>query len=277
MVEHEIYIGLIVGLIFATTVYVWESKDFSQNQKIFLTICAICAPIQWFLILIFSISNSNNYKNSAEYNAKKINNEYNLSLDTSQKNLVELKEKGLITELEFSEKNDKIVKDKIKNLLINSIEYKQLKSLFDNNLLTQIEFENKKNILEEKVNKEYFTQNNEGEIIIYRDTIDDKKIKIVGSLNSTIGSKVFIDDVLILDDVFIYKSLTHKLIVKNGEIVNRFFLEKKDNLIFEKSSNDLQPKVGDKVYLLNFEAVTNGYYRYSLFTSFLVENGVIIK
>jgi|SRR5690606_30115597 len=111
---------------------------------------------------------------------------------------------------------------------------------------------------------------------VLRETIDNKTLRIVSVNNETIGAKVFIDDFAANDGVYIYKSFSHKLIVRNGVIVERFYLEKENDLIFEKV-NSSEPSIGDKVYSLNWELVPNGKYRYSLFKSYIVENGEIIR
>ena len=55
-----------------------------------------------------------------------------------------------------------------------------------------------------------------------------------------------------------------------------YYLEKVKNLIFQKI-NAFEPTVGDKVYSLNWTEVPNGKYRYSLFKSYIVNNGRIIE
>ena len=111
---------------------------------------------------------------------------------------------------------------------------------------------------------------------VYRETIDNLTLKIVSINNETIGAKVYIDDKIANDGIYIYKSLSHKLKVKGGVIVERFYLEKEKDIIFEKVDND-EPKIGDKVYTLNWTLVPNGKYRYSIFKSYIVENGKIIR
>jgi curved DNA-binding protein CbpA len=111
---------------------------------------------------------------------------------------------------------------------------------------------------------------------VLRDTIDNKTLKIVSVNNETIGAKVYIDGNVARDGIYIYKSLTHKLKIRNGVIIERFFLEKNKDFIFEKVNN-AEPSIGDKVYTLNWTIVPNGKYRYSLFKRYIVENGIIIR
>lgn len=111
---------------------------------------------------------------------------------------------------------------------------------------------------------------------VFRETIDNKTLKIVLTNNKTIGATVYIDNNIANDGIYIYKSLSHKLRVKNGVIVERYFLEKERDLIFEKANNS-EPTIGDKVYFSNWNLVPNGKYRYSIFKSYMVENGKIIR
>lgn len=111
--------------------------------------------------------------------------------------------------------------------------------------------------------------------IIYKETLDNITLKIVTSNKKAIGSKVYIDDLPAKDGIYIYKSLYLKLIVKEGEIVERYYLEKVKDYIFEKGNNS-EPKAGDKIYSLDWNLLLNGEYRYSLFKHYIVVNGKII-
>jgi curved DNA-binding protein CbpA len=117
---------------------------------------------------------------------------------------------------------------------------------------------------------------------VLRETIHDQTLKIISINNETIGAKVYIDGKIAGDSTYIYKSLTHSLRVKGGVIVERFYLEKGKNIFFEKVDNG-DPKIGDNVYRLNslyaflWRRVPDGKYRYSIFKSYIVEKGKIIK
>lgn len=111
---------------------------------------------------------------------------------------------------------------------------------------------------------------------VYRETLDGETLKIVSLNNETIGARVYINEKQARDGTYIYKSLSHKLIVKNGEIHDRYFLEPFKDFIFEKI-NDSEPTVGDKVYNKNWTNDTDSKIRYSLFRRFLIENGKIVK
>lgn len=111
---------------------------------------------------------------------------------------------------------------------------------------------------------------------VYRETIEGEILKIISINNETIGAKVYINDKPAKDGTFIYKSLTHKLIVIDGEIRERYFLEPFKEFIFEKFKNS-EPSIGDKVYDKNWTKISDCKIRYSIFKHFIIENGIIIK
>lgn len=111
---------------------------------------------------------------------------------------------------------------------------------------------------------------------IHRETQEGETLKIVSVNNETIGAKVYINEKPARDGTYIYKSLSHKLIVRDGQIHDRYFLELFKEYIFEKINNS-EPTLGDKVYNKNWTRVIDGKIRYSFFRHFLIENGIIIK
>jgi curved DNA-binding protein CbpA len=110
---------------------------------------------------------------------------------------------------------------------------------------------------------------------VYRKTTDGNTLQINSRNKKTIGANVLINGKQAADGVYIYASLTHKLIVKNGEIVQHYFLEVKDNIIYETIKDSI-PNVGDKVYDLNWNKAKDGKYKYSFWTWYNVKNGVIV-
>ena len=139
--ESNIGVGVIVGLALTSSIYVWNNDKFSSVQKTILLICIIFPPAQWLGILLVSMYNSNTENKTPERKAEK-------KLDSTISNLTELKEKGILTEEEYKTKVDKIEVEKTEQNLKNSLEYKQLKSLFDNGILTKEEFESKIQLLQ---------------------------------------------------------------------------------------------------------------------------------
>lgn len=277
--SKEIWIGAFVGLVTTSTIYVWNSENFTKTQKLLLLACVACFPLQWLGIIACLLYNKHKENNTEEKIAeRKIEQKTNL-LNFQIENLKDLNEKGILNDEEYNQKAAKIEQEKTEENLKNSQEYKQLKSLFENGILTKEEFGNKIDFI--KKNKSFITTNDAiddkfNKIVYNEETEDGKVLKIVSKLNETIGAKVFIDDRVADDGIYIYKSFFIKLIVKNGIIVERFYLEKYKDFIYEKAKNrDLS--FGDKIYNLNWEKVPDGKYRYSFWWSCIVENGVVIK
>lgn len=209
--EHSIGIGGLVGLIIASSLYVWNSDEFTKEQKTFLLIAMVFAPVQWIGILVIKYYNNHQFENTPERKTEK-------KLDTTISNLTELKEKGILTAEEYKTKVEKIDAEKTEQNLKNSLEYKQLKSLLDSGILTKEEFDNKIQLLKKSLHRliEYQT--------VFRETIDNKFLKIIYKPNQIIGARVYIDDIEASDGVYYYKSGTHKLIIKNGKIEEYNFI-----------------------------------------------------
>lgn len=117
----------------------------------------------------------------------------------------------------------------------------------------------------------------------FRQLMNGETIKIVVKNKNIIGSNVYINDELVPDGSYVYKfdffkekMLTHKLIVKDGKVIEKCYLEQNENFIFEKKGKDL-PVKGDKVFLLDNQVPENGKVKYSKFKSFFIENGRIVK
>lgn len=278
---ERIIIGALSGLLISTSLYVWNSNKFTKEQKIFLLLCIIFPPAQWIGIVIILVLNDYKTENTPEKLSEKKVLEKKTELNSSIDNLSQLKEKGILTIDEYNEKVSKIESQKIEVEIKNTSEYKQLKNLFENNILTTDEFENKIKLLQtDEIFKSIVRRNNlenSGSFItVYRETIDDKLLKIISKVNQTIDSEVYIDDLPAPDGIYIYKALNFKLIIKNGKIEKRFYLENFKNYIFEKS-NSYAPTIGDKVYNLNWTKVQNGKIQYSIFNNLTIEDGIIVK
>lgn len=145
--SNRVWVGIFVGLIFSSTMYVIQSESFTRTQKIFLLIAAICFPIQWIGILVCLIYNNYKDNNTVEKISEKKIEQKVIGLDTQIENLKDLKEKGILTEDEFNQKVSKIEQEKSEENLKNSQEYKQLKSLLDSGILTKDEFESKTKLI----------------------------------------------------------------------------------------------------------------------------------
>lgn len=152
--EHNIGVGVIVGLTTASSFYIYKSEKFSSIQKTILLICVIFPPAQWLGILIVLAYNNFIENNSVEKIAE-IKNENKINTLNSQvENLKDLKEKGILTNEEYNQKVEKLEAEKAEQDLKNSTEYKQLISLLASGVLTKEEFENKINLLKGFSDKE---------------------------------------------------------------------------------------------------------------------------
>lgn len=138
--EHSIGTGLIVGIVTASSLYVWNSESFTKPQKTALLICAILPPAQWVGILVVLVYNYFIESNSVEkITERKVEQKTN-NLNTQIENIRDLKNKGILTEEEFKSKVEKIEAEKTEQKLKSSTEYKQLKSLLDSGILSKEEF-----------------------------------------------------------------------------------------------------------------------------------------
>ena len=155
-------------------------------------------------------------------------------------------------------------------------------SLFDNNILTTDEFENKIKLLKtdeifNSILKRNELENNDSLQKVYRETTDNKTIKIISQYYQTIGADVFIDDLPAPDGIYNYKTGTHKLILENGKIKERYFLKEYKNFFIEQERENTL-SIGDKVYSLDKKLIENGKYNLGfVLGKIIVENGKIIK
>jgi uncharacterized membrane protein len=196
--ESNPLVAVIIGLVTASSIYVWKSDEFNKTQKTFLLFCLVFPPLQWIMILVAKYYNNLAYKKSKEYThytkEKKI--------DNSKSTLKELKDVGIITEEEYKEKVDKIDNQKTELTVINSKEYSQLKSLLDSNILTKEEFERKVNLLKSKNNKK----------------LPHKNYRIIDGYSE--GLALAIDE-----------NLEYGFVDNNGEVIIDFIFEHAENFI----------------------------------------------
>lgn len=163
--EHSIGVGLIVGGVIASSIYVYQSDKFSKAQKAFLLICFIFPPLQWISILIVLGINNYRKQNSPEVlreiqTVKKTN-----SFDDKINSLKELKDKEILTDQEYNEKVQSLENSKKDYQLKLTEDYQKLKSLHKDGILTKEEFENKVEILRNKLTNQpkiYFQKLGEG-------------------------------------------------------------------------------------------------------------------
>lgn len=138
--EHSISVGAIVGLTFASSLYVWNNKVFSNLQKTALLFCIIFPPAQWVGILVVLLYNNHKENKTSERITERNINLVKSKLDSSIDNLKQLKNKGILTDVEYIEKVAKLESEKGQQNIKNTSEYRQLKSLFEAGVLTKEEF-----------------------------------------------------------------------------------------------------------------------------------------
>jgi hypothetical protein len=263
--EHNIVVGGIVGLALASSIFVLNSINFSKVQKTGLLICIIFPPAQWLGILLVMAYNSNRDNNTIERKTEK-------KLNSSISNLIELKEKRIITEDEYKTKVEKIENEKSEQFLKNSKEYKQLKSLFDAEVLTKSEFESKIQLLQNSI----YQASIQIETVFW-ETINNQILKIVIEQNQTIGADVFINETIAPDGIYYCKFGRQKLVILKGKIIEEYFIEKVKGIIIEMT-DEYFPNKGDKVFLANGEKAPNGKYSMGFMVSkLIVEDGVIVR
>lgn len=138
----RIIIGMLTGLVLATTAGIWSSKHFSKSQKIFLTICVIFPPAQWvFAIIIYAY----NKKNDIIIDYKQ-----NINSKDLEK-LKHLKNSNLLSDEEYEIKAGKIKTESILNDIKKTGEYKALSQLNKKGILTDNEFDEKIELLNKQI------------------------------------------------------------------------------------------------------------------------------
>jgi len=145
--NSDVAVGLLIGAVIGTSTYVWKSNNFTKEQKTLLFVCIIFPPLQWLLILLLLLYNNFKSNNTPQKINEKTLDKNKSNLNSSIDNLTDLKMKGIITDSEYNEKVKNIEAKKSELDLLNSKEYKQLKSLLDSGILMKDEFESKIGIL----------------------------------------------------------------------------------------------------------------------------------
>ncbi|MBP6039938.1 MAG: SHOCT domain-containing protein [Flavobacterium sp.] len=243
--NDTIGVGLIVGLATGSSIYIWNSDNFTKSQKTGLIFCILFPPLQWISILLVLAYNKYQLENTEEAKTIKQNVRSKQSLDSTINDLIELRGKGIISEEEFMSKVYTIENQKTEFDINNSTEYKQLKNLFDSGILTKEEFENKIKRIQIIYQKEFNTE--ESNDIIdqtkesYSVNIDDKTtidrkiilffgifivviLIIVGSQYSNIKSDFYNEDTFTTDTSTTsyydnYNNINHQEPINNKKFV----------------------------------------------------------
>jgi hypothetical protein len=173
-----------------------------------------------------------------------------------------------------SEQNSKILSDKAKEFY-NDTKYTESIRFAEKAIELNSSNEIANDIL--KKSKEAFAEINDSIQTVIRETVDGKQLKIVSKFNQTIGASVFIAGLPAPNGIYNYKDWTHKLIVEDGKIKERYFILKVKGLVIEKSEEH-SPKKGDKVFLDNGEKAPNGKYSLGFMApKMIVEDGMFLR
>jgi hypothetical protein len=159
----EIGVGLIVGAVAGSSIYIWNSKDFTQSQKTFLLVCILFPPAQWILAILMYFFNKTtksenfNSSNSSQSRSQRDPIKQKKSSTNEQRQSLEiLKDKGVLNETEYQEKIDIINEQIITEEIHKSSEYLNLKNIYENDLLSKQQFEDKtKKLIDDY--KEYYS------------------------------------------------------------------------------------------------------------------------
>lgn len=138
---------MILGTIISFLLALWIIPQYlGQKRRIGFTrsllACVFLTPLIGLIITLLS-PKLDEYKKEFQVIKKEQS-----RIEKSIQNLIDLKQKGILTEQEYQEKINRINLEKAERKLKTLKEYKQLKSLFDSGILTEEEFENKVSTLE---------------------------------------------------------------------------------------------------------------------------------
>ncbi|WP_435255434.1 DUF805 domain-containing protein [Tenacibaculum sp. A30] len=140
--DNGIGVGILIGLTFASTIFIIRSNYFTYLQKVILGILFLFPPAQWILAIILGVWNKQN-NISIGHNIDKTNSRI--------KDLENFKNQGILTEEEFELKTNQLIAKKQNEFFEKSDEYKSLKKLRNENILTEQEFREKAELLKTKI------------------------------------------------------------------------------------------------------------------------------
>ncbi|RTY92995.1 hypothetical protein EKM01_02495 [Flavobacterium sp. RSP46] len=272
--EHNVGVGAIVGLVLASSIYVWNNEKFSRVQKTILLIFFIFPPAQWVGILVVLAYNSYKVNNSTEKITERKVEQVKINLDNSISSLKDLKDKGILTDEEYKTKVKKIDAEKTEQNLKKSLEYKQLKSLFDSGILTKEEFENKVKLIKTVSIKK--TEDIISEVYDFKVTlINNEILTILGipeKTNNILGCIVKTTSGSISNNIFISDKYLYE--VQNKKIVNFYkpqIIQLKDGkrcITYRKFSHLTK---GDFIFYDNNLCLPNGQYPITVFEKIIVK------
>ncbi|MDY0089102.1 MAG: SHOCT domain-containing protein [Flavobacteriaceae bacterium] len=278
---ENIIVGLIVGATLTSSVYIWNNESFSKSQKIVLLLFLVFPPLQWLGILLVLWYNKYEKENTSEFKEEK-------KLSTSIDDLKDLKQKGILTDEEFSAKIKKVEQDSLEHKLKNSTEYKQLKNLLDSGILADEEFSNKIEVLRNNLNvidsnTEKTREENKKSIKLQDGKVLEilnsyKSYKFDSSVFNDIGLSVKVDGEIPNDCEVLSGDLKLKYLIKQGVIkkmfLNKFYQTKIGEIIIEQQDYFV-PTSGDNVYK-DGKPLEDGKYRLSFMNYINVRDGRVV-
>jgi uncharacterized protein YqgQ len=238
---NDIGVGVIVGLVTSSSIFIYSTNKFNKTQKTILLIFLLFPPAQWLGILVLLAYNDYKKNNSVEkVTQRKIEHKINY-LNTQSKEIIDLKEKGLITDEEYIKIINIIDEEKTDEHLKNSQEYKQLNKLFENGILTKEQFQNKVQIL--------------------------KNILLNVALEENYKPKQKIENINIEDIIGKWENEFSRVIFGEDDLFKYYFNKKKTNSSdglwhFEKKNNNIFVSIGSTEDCIEIIILTKTYIKY---------------
>lgn len=259
----NIIIGIVGATTFMTTIYVRNSIKFSKTQKVISYIAILVPPLQWLLVLLFSITNNKVKVKKKSKNKKKRKNKSN----DDARLLEKLHKKNVLSKKEFEEKIE-IVKSKNKeSILFQTDEYKSLKSLYESGLLSKDELEEKLKNLNFDISKKnklsqfkLTSRNFKLKSFNINGQIKELKRNILISFNSKLGfsvsnGKKFADGIYkIKDPVSVFEHSKLKLSFKE-KADGFYYLEKKWEIIINDENSFTLTRSKKNNVVLTFSSI----------------------
>jgi len=111
---------------------------------------------------------------------------------------------------------------------------------------------------------------------VFRETTEGTTLIIVSNGYDTVGASVFVDGKPAEDGVYVYQKPYRKLLVRDGRIAERFFLQAYKGYLFEKRFES-EPTIGDRVTHLDGTEVEDLRLRFGLFRVYHIRDSVIVS
>lgn len=268
---NNIYILLGIFLTLASIFGFFIDTDDISFVQIFASLSLLVSGIYTFELSKGRIINNhpkfyfdNLQEDKIELATNKINDVLN--------NLANLKDKGILTDDEYNIKIEKIKDEKAKVSLINSQEYKQLKSLLEQNILTKEEFEKKITLIESNslaINEFYdYDVKLKDENILTILKIPKKSNNIIGCEIKTNNFKL---NTFYISDKYLYE-------IRDGKI-NQFYrprnIKLNEEILCNLYSKLNEPLKGDYIFQQDDSPLVDGVYKLDSSKKINLKNNII--